>query len=173
MPALSPVEQSVGAAIVDYFSAESSTGWTLLGVGTGAVLVVVLLWGRRKESPFAKGLLVPAVLIALGGMVGGPFLAMRSGRQLYELTQQLETDSSGLRQAELARMERVNGNWMPLKIAWVCIFVGGGIVVWRKKGVWRGASLGFMGLAAAGFVLDTTAESRALAYTSAIEKLPG
>ena len=172
MPALSPVEQSVGSAIVEYFSAEARLGWTLLGVGTGAVLVVVLLWGRRKDSPFAKGMLVPAVLIALGGAVGGPFLAMRSSRQIYEYTQQLQSDPSGLREAELARMERVNASWMPLKITWVCIMVGGAVVVWRKKGAWRGAALGFVGLAGALFVVDTTAEARARVYTSAIEKLP-
>jgi hypothetical protein len=155
-------------AIQIYFGAERTLGWILLGLGVTACMAAIVLW-RARRDPVRKGLLFPVLLLALGGAIGGPMLALRSTRQLETFPRQASEDPAGFRAEELARMGKVNANWLPLEITWVTLLGIGSAVAWRTRGVWRGVAIGVAGLAAFALVMDLDAQARARAYTEALQ----
>lgn len=159
------------AELLTYFTAERDLGWAALGVGIAAAITASLLW-RGRAVPVRKGLLVPVLLLALGGIVGGPILAGRSSGQIEGLGARIQSDPAAVRGEELPRMQQVNANWTPLKIGWLVVIAAGGAVAAFRRGTWRGAAIGTVGLAATLLVVDTFAERRADRYTEMLRQLP-
>jgi hypothetical protein len=161
------------AQILDYHGTERMLGLVVTGVGAAALASAVYVWRTRADA-VGRGLLVPLLLVALGGVVGGPMLAAKSVERIESLAAMYERDPASVAALELPRMERVNGNWLPLKITWVTLAAVGVFVIVRiRRPFWRGVSIGTVGLSCALLVVDITAERRAETYTAALKSIPG
>lgn len=165
----------VGPTLMDelrrYFSGERDVGFMAIGIGLVALGLAAVLVRRRKQ-PFFRGLLVPVVLVALGGTLGGAALGVQSLQRIRDLGELYDADPWAVPEVEKPRMAKVDANWAPLKITWcvlgsICV-----VVAVARRGFWRGLSVGVAGLCVGLFVLDTYAERRAERYMAALERGP-
>src|SRR5262245_50384569 len=82
------------AIMQEYFRGEKQLGIAFAVLGAG--LLAAAFWVFRTQSgAFASWLLVPLALMGLGFGGGGAFLAIKTERQVAELTAQFETDPAG------------------------------------------------------------------------------
>jgi hypothetical protein len=159
------------ARIVEYHAAERTLGMVAIGAGAAALAAAFVLW-RRRPDPLARGLLIPLLLLALGGLAGGPILAAKSTERIEVLSKMYAEDPAKLVEIEAPRMARVNGNWIPLKIGWVSLAAVGVFVIVRiRRPFWTGVSIGVLGLCGVLFVVDSFAEARAERYVQALDAI--
>lgn len=159
----------LGAAMTTYFQGEERLGIALAVVGVALGAGALWVW-RTQSGPFAAWLAVPAVVLALGFTGGGVYLAVRTQKQVAELTAQLEADRPALVAAESARMAKVNANWILAKSMWTGVIAGALVLLMVVRREWA-AGLGLALLLAATvlFFVDVFAERRAGPYTVALD----
>lgn len=158
-------------ALVDYFRAERNTGLLMVGVGLVAAAFAFHLW-RSHEGAFRTAILVPALLVAAGGVFGGPVLAVRSQRQIDTYTAQYASAPAELLATEVPRMETVNANWSRLKMAWaVLALVALGLVFAGGREWTTGLGAALLFLAGMIMLIDVLAERRALVYAEQLTEL--
>lgn len=153
-----------------YFRGEKHVAFFLVGLGVALALFAAWVW-RTQSGPFAWWLLTPLALVGVGAAIGGVVFAMKTERQVAELTTQLEADREATVTAESARMAKVNANWPRLKLAWGAItLVALGLLLVVKRDWSSGLGLALMLLMAVLFCVDVFAERRAVPYTEALER---
>lgn len=170
-----PPSESLAPSLMEelrrYFSGERDVAFMAIGIGFVALVVAIVLFGRRKQ-PLARGLLGPVLLLALGGTIGGSVLAVQSLQRIRDLGALHDEDPWAVPELEKPRMAKVNANWALLKVTWCALGGIAVIVAVARAGYWRGLSIGVAGLCAGLFVLDTYAERRAERYMHALERGP-
>ncbi|MEO8066122.1 MAG: hypothetical protein ABI599_00375 [Flavobacteriales bacterium] len=152
-----------------YFRAEKAESLLFLLIGAGAVVLAVFAWMKWNE-PFTKGFAVPLLLIGLIQATVGATVLLRTGKQVADLSAQVQQDAKGYRAAELPRMEKVMKSFTVIKWTEIIFIVAGiGLLVLLKdKGFWTGVGLGFMLQGAISLTLDIFAEKRGLEYMEAL-----
>jgi hypothetical protein len=158
-------------AMQAYFAGEKLTGVTLSCWGA-VLLGAALFFYRTQDGGFMWGLVAVLGLLGLGALVGGAFLAWKTGPQVEALVALYRDDAAAFLAQELPRMQKVNANWVRLEAAWTVLIVGALALLWLVERDWvRGTALGVLVLATTTMVLDVFAERRALVYTNRIEAL--
>jgi len=154
----------------EYFRGEKHLGIALAVVGVAALAGAFWVF-RTQSGAFAWGLLVPLAIVGAAFVGGGAFLAIRSDRQITELTAQYEKDPGALLAAEVPRMERVNANWPRIKIAWSVVTVIALALLLAVRREWAPAvGLSLLAVTTTLLFTDVFAERRALIYTRALEQ---
>lgn len=156
-----------------YFRGERHVAFFLVGLGVALAAFAAWVW-RTQSGPFAWWLLTPLALVGIGAAIGGTVFALKTERQVAELTSQLESDREATVAAERARMEKVNANWPRLKLAWGAVTLVALVLLLAVKRDWStGLGLALMLLIAVLFCVDVFAERRAAPYTEALERAHG
>lgn len=152
-----------------YFKGERDIGITVLVIGVVMAAVLFYLW-KIYRQPLGYGLMIPGGLFMILGFVIGPVLITSSNQRIQTYTQQIQTDTPGFLRVEKPRMDRVNANWIRLKITWAILaLLCMGTIFFVKREFWVGVALGFFFLSASLMILDTFAEKRALRYSSTLQ----
>ncbi len=153
-----------------YFRGEKHVAFFLVGLGIVLAAFAAWVW-RTQSGPFAWWLLTPLALVGVGAAIGGGVFAMKTERQVTELTAGLESDRKATVASERARMAKVNANWPRLKVAWGVITLVALVLLLGVKRDWsNGLGLALMLLMAVLFCVDVFAERRAVPYTEALER---
>lgn len=158
-------------AMQAYFAGEKLTG--IAFSCWGAVLLAGAAYLQRtQEGGFMWGIVAVLGLLGLGALVGGAFLAWKTGPQVDALVALYREDTAAFLAQELPRMQKVNANWVKLEATWTVFFVTALALLWLVKRDWAtGTALGVLVLATSAMMLDVFAERRALVYTKHIEAL--
>ncbi len=158
-------------AMQAYFAGEKLTG--IAFSCWGAVLLVGAAYlHRSQEGGFMWGIVAVLGVLGLGALVGGAFLAWKTGPQVDALVALYREDTAAFLAQELPRMQKVNANWVKLEATWTVLFVAALALLWLVKRDWAtGTALGVLVLATSAMMLDVFAERRALVYTKHIEAL--
>lgn len=158
-------------AMQTYFRAEKHVGVAMAVLGV--LVLAAALWVHRTQSGgFALGLWIPLGLFGLGAAIGGPFLAVRSERQIAEYTERAAKEPAAFLAEETPRMERVNANWPRIKLVWTIGIVIALVLLHVVKREWAsGLGLALLVLLSFLFTVDVFAERRAEVYTRALEAL--
>lgn len=160
-------------AVELYFRGERVTGYLLIPVGVVAVAAAFYLW-RIHGAPTAKGMAVPLAILGLAMAIGGPLLARTVDARQDRLSESFAEDPAAPVADELARIEKVNGNWKLLKIAWAALAAVAFVLVFAASREWvHGVALVLLMAAAVLMIVDTFAEQRARVYESHLRALVG
>ena len=100
-----------------YFRGEKATGITMVPLGLALVAFAVWVW-RTEIGGFRWTMVVVLGLVGAGAAIGGAALALKTGPQVAALEALHERDPGAFTAAEVPRVEKVNDNWIRLKIAW-------------------------------------------------------
>jgi hypothetical protein len=158
-------------AMQAYFAGEKLTGVAFSCWGA-VLLAGALYFHRTQEGGFMWGIVAVLGVLGLGALVGGAFLAWKTGPQVDALVALYREDTAAFLAQELPRMQKVNANWAKLEATWTALFVVALALLWLVKRDWAtGTALGVLVLATSAMCLDIFAERRALAYTRHIEAL--
>jgi hypothetical protein len=158
-------------AVELYFRGERVTGVLMIPVGIVAIASGVYLW-RVHGAPTARGMGIPLLLVGLGMAVGGGLLVRTVNARQAQLSARFDEDPAAPVAAEIARIEKVNSNWLPLKIAWAGLAAIAFVLVFAVSRQWvHGVALALLMVAAALMVVDTFAEQRAEVYESNLQAL--
>ena len=157
-------------AIDTYFAGERGTGLLLIPVGLAYVGAAIWLW-RTEPGGFASALGIPLLLVALVGVGVGGFLAWKTPAQVETLKSSLDAEPKAALGVEVERMEKVNGNWVVLKIVWTIMGIAGlaCVMMAGDRGWMQGLGLGLLVLSTMAMVIDVFAERRALIYFEALQ----
>ena len=154
-----------------YFRGEKATGLLLVPVGLALVAFAAFVW-RNEAGGFRWGLVVALGLVGAGATAGGAALAIKTGPQVAALERLYERDPRELAAAEIPRMQKVNANWLRLKIAWTVLAVIGCALALGIRSDWSdGLGAALLLTAALAMMVDTFAERRGLTYARALEGL--
>lgn len=154
-----------------YFRGERITGYALIPIGVVAVAAGVLLW-RAHGAPMARGMGIPLLVAGVLMMAGGGFLVRAVDARAERLAAAHDDEPAAPLAAEIERIEKVNGNWMPLKIAWAALAATAFALLFFVSREWvHGLALTLLLIAAALTTLDTFAEKRAVTYESQLRAL--
>lgn len=153
----------------EYFRGEKQVGVMLAVVGAAFLAGAVWVF-RTQAGGFAWGLAVPLVLVGLAFGGGGTFLALRSDRQITELSARYQSEPDAFLADEVPRMERVNANWPRVKIAWTAVITVALVLLMAVRRDWAsGVGLALLLVMTVLFFTDVFAERRAAVYTRALE----
>jgi hypothetical protein len=157
--------------LLEYFRGEKQVGIALAVVGVGLLAFAGWVF-RTQTGGFAWGLAVPFLLFGLAFGGGGTYLALRTDRQVADLTAKYEKDPRTLLAVEVPRMERVNANWPRVKITWTVVIGVALVLLFAVRRDWAsGLGLALLAVSTILFFTDVFAERRALVYTEALGKL--
>jgi hypothetical protein len=161
---------SLADVMQEYFRGERQLGLGLAGLGLALGVAAVWVW-RTQKGTFGSWLWVAGALLSLVLVSGGVALALRTGRQVADLTEQLERDSEAMVAAERARMASVNANWPRLKLGWGALTLVALVLLLVLHREWSTAlGLTLMFVATTLFFVDVFAQRRAGVYTQALER---
>jgi len=154
--------------LVTYFRGEKQLGIAVAVAGV-ALAAFCAYFARSESGSFATAMLIPFGLVAVACIGGGPFLAIRSDRQIEELSAMHARDPAALVAAEVPRMDKVNANWPRLKAAWTVGIVLALVLIHGAKREWStGLGMALLVIFALVFTIDVFAERRAEIYTRAL-----
>ncbi len=154
-------------AILVYFNGEKHAGVTIAVLGLLGVVAALLLWQPRWEL---RSLAVVLGVMGLLELAVGVGLYLKTGPQIDQLLAQLGADAPRLQADELARMIRVQRNFVVLQVLWLALMAASAAVALTQKGrpaLW-GAALGLLVQAAVFLAFDLVAERRGAAYLAAL-----
>lgn len=153
-----------------YFAGEKAIGYYAIPIGLVTICIAASIYWFYWSNHLARGLFYPLLLVGLVAVGVGGGMYVKSQGDIVRLTIAHEARPLETVQAEVERMAKVNANWMHLKAVWtVLILVGMGVVFGVKHETWEGVALGLLLIGALGFVVDHTAERRALIYAQQLQ----
>jgi hypothetical protein len=155
-----------------YFDGEKREGVAFLGAGITAFGAGAVLFSRR--TAFARGVAWPVVSIGVIQTAAGIIVHSRTDAQVARLDAQLATDPMALRASELARMQRVDREFVLLKWAELGLAAAGvgvtTIAIAAEEETLEGVGVGLTIQSTAMLLLDLFAAERASTYTDALER---
>lgn len=155
----------------EYYRGERLGGIVFTFVGALLLVCAVLLWTQGTPGSMARGMLVPILLVGLGGAAGGPFLVRSNTARLERMPQELKADAAAFIATDHARMIGVNKAWIPLKIFWTVLLAGGVVLAFQGGApYWKGLGLALLLAGALGHMADGFAHERANVYTQRLEQ---
>jgi hypothetical protein len=155
-----------------YFAGERAEGVPFLGAGLAAFATGGVLFSRR--TALARGAAWPIVVIGVIQTGAGIVVYSRTDAQVGRLDEQMARDPGALRSEELARMQRVNTEFVILK--WTELGLAAGGVALTTYGIaqdddtLKGVGLGLAAQATVMLILDLFAGGRADRYTDALDR---
>jgi hypothetical protein len=157
----------------EYFREEKRGGTVLMAMGAAGVALGGGLFAQDQNvwRGFAYPVLIFGAVEALGGLL---FYA-RTNRQVAALERGLRLDLQTTRARELSRMRRINLEFALIQALEITLMVGG-VVMSATGAVVRndqvlGAGLGMSLESVSLLTFDLFAKTRALRYTSSLERL--
>jgi hypothetical protein len=160
--------------LIRYFFGERRGALLLLVLGGAALLAALLLLALGGPGA-ARGLAVPLGAIALIELAVGWAVFSRTDAQMAALSRQLEADPGGYREAELARMRKVETGFRIYKAVEIAV-VAGGIalaVSFQDRPALFAAGAGCVLQGLLLLVVDVAAAERARQYVAALHRLLG
>lgn len=158
-------------ALETYFRGEKGAGIFVLLASLVALCAFIYLW-KAYRAPLGHGMMIPLGLLILLGLIGGPILHRQSSQRIKTLGALAQKDPKAFVSQELPRIQKVNANWIRIKLAWAIIsLLCLGVLLFVKRDFWLGVALGFLLICSTLMVLDTFAEKRALVYQAQLIKL--
>ncbi len=155
-----------------YFRAERLTGVSVALLGLLLILVSAWLWFAVKDG-FARGLGVTLLVLALGALLGGIGLAVKTPGQVAKLTSSYQQNGVGVVAVEGERMEKVVANFRLYRlIFYVLIAAALALLLFLNTPTAIGVAVGLLFAALLGISVDFYAEYRAQVYLNAILELP-
>jgi hypothetical protein len=157
----------------EYFRGERQLGVGLSILGIALAFAAGWVW-RTQKSTFGLWLWLAGALLALGFVIGGITLAVKTDRKVAELRRRLDVDRSSVVASESTRMAVVNANWPRLKLAWGGLTIVALVLLLVVRKEWA-AALGssLMFVVTTLFFVDVFAERRAASYVDALERARG
>jgi hypothetical protein len=155
-----------------HFEGEKAEGVPFMSAGLVAFAVGSFLFSRR--TAIARGAAWPIVIVGVIETAAGLVVYSRTDAQVARLDAQMASDPGGLKKSELARMKRVNLEFVLLKWTELALAVAGvglttyGII--RDDDTFKGAGIGLAAQATVMLVLDLFAADRAARYTDALDR---
>jgi hypothetical protein len=148
-----------------YFLGERQAGLCAAALGLASLAFAFFLF--RSVSPF-RAMLIPLGVVGLLQLGVGVGLYLKTPAQVATLEQGLSQAASRVEThaKETARMQRVQANFVTLKLAWIALIaVGLGLVLLgRGKPATVGIGLGILLQAAVMLAFDLFAEARGADY---------
>ena len=158
-------------AVEIYFRGERTAGYGLIPVGALSLAAGIYLW-RVHGASLAKGLGIPLLVVGIGLVIGGIVLVRTVDARQARLEASTAKDVSVPIADELARIDKVNGNWLPLKIGWAALAAISFALVFLVGRPWvHGLALSLLLISATFMVVDSFAEKRAQVYEETLQKL--
>lgn len=121
-------------------------------------------------SGFTRGVAIP--LLVMGALMGtvGAVVGYRTPAQVARLEVALASAPGPAVEAEIARMEKVNGAWKYYLAIWGLCGVGGLLLRFATRGDFtQGLGIALVFCAGLGLLVDGFAERRTHPYTAALE----
>jgi hypothetical protein len=158
-------------AMQTYFRGEKTTGLSIIPLGLALVAFAAWIW-RTEGGGFRWALVVSLGLVGAAAAIGGAALALKTGPQVAALEALYQRDPAALVAGEAPRMQKVNANWIRLKITWtVLAIVACGLALFVRRGWAEGLGAALLLSAALAMMIDTFAERRAHVYSAELDAL--
>jgi MFS family permease len=156
--------------LIQYFAGEKLGG---LGFGLAGLIAVVLAALVWRSAVAYRAMLYPLLIVAAIEIGVCVALQLRTDAQVARLSEQLQRDPQGYREAELARMRRVNLSFRVIEAVEIALWLAGVVLAFTcaKRPALFAVGLGLILQASAMLVADLAAERRAHIYTAAIETM--
>lgn len=156
-------------AVHTYFRGERAIGLALVPIGLALLALAFYLW-RTESGAFMASLTIPLLIVGLAGAGGGVGLVLRTDAQVAELERLHAEDPARVVALEAPRMEKVNANWIRLKVAWTALALVALVLLMAVKRDWAtGLGLALILMSALIFWVDVFAERRARVYAEALQ----
>ena len=165
---------STGAAMHDalmvYFNGEKNAGLFLAAAGAAIVAAAAVLFRARSDF---RSLAVTLGLLALAEIALGVGLYLRTDPQVSRLVAALGSDAARFSSDELARMVRVQRNFVVIEYVEAAIVIASAVaaLVWKDRPGASGVALGLLISAAFLLAFDIVAERRGEVYLQAVQAL--
>lgn len=160
--------------LLTYYRGERNGSIIALCAGLALLIIVLLIRQRSVPGSFSRGLFWPWLII--GGLLtaSAPFMWMNNDRRLERMPQELRADARSFVEKDLARMHQVNRAWMPLKVFWTLLVVGGAVLAFAGRAPnWKGVGLAILLIGALGHLADGIASRNAEHYTRQLLQAQG
>jgi hypothetical protein len=158
--------------VVSYYKGEWLEAALLTAFGVVLTGVAVATWLHMNQNPLTKGFFYPMAFLAVFTLLAGAFQLYSNGQRLATMPAQYAQNQTEFVQAELSRFEGqsgVNTWWMPLKVLWTILVIGGIAVSFTTGNDFvHGVAIGLIVIGSMGFVIDGFAHHRAKQYTAAL-----
>ncbi|MGH8029435.1 MAG: hypothetical protein ACREO3_05825 [Arenimonas sp.] len=151
-----------------YFNGEKNGGLVLVAIAIVGLAAAVTFWQPRWEL---RSFAVTLGILAVAELALGIGLYLRTDPQVANLLTQFGSNGAGIYSDEVARMVRVQRNFVVIQYVEVAIIIGGALVALLLKGrPWvAGIALGLLIHAAVLLAFDLVAERRGAVYLAAIK----
>jgi hypothetical protein len=159
-----------------YFDGEKAEGWVFAGVGAGTIGAGAALFAAGDAR--RRGVAYPLAAVGLVELAAGVVLLLRTNSQVHDLQLQLSQSPAAFRDAELARMKKVEREFVWLELTELALTVVGlGLATYggfAQEALVTGVGTGLAAQSAVMLTFDHFAAERASRYTRALEALgPG
>lgn len=156
--------------MLSYFEGEKNGGLVAALVGLLSLLAagVLATRGSVELRPFAIAL----AALGLLELVVGLGLYAKTGPQVASLLERIESEPARFYASELARMAKVQKNFVTLEIVWCVLLSGGALlaVTQKQRPTASGVAMAFVLSAAFFLAFDLVAERRGAAYYAALRE---
>ncbi|MCA9584351.1 MAG: hypothetical protein KC657_03230 [Myxococcales bacterium] len=156
-----------------YFDGEKSEAWVFAGVGAGALGAGAALYAAGDAR--RRGVAYPLAAVGLVELAAGLVLLWRTDAQVHDLQLQLGQSPAAFREAELARMKKVEREFVWLEVTELALTVVGlGLATYggfAQEPLVAGLGTGLAAQSAIMLTFDHFAAERARRYTRALEAL--
>ena len=148
-----------------YFKGERDLAFILVPFGLAMLSLAYYLFKHYKGT-FPNSLMITAIVIGLGLVGAGSFMAVKATKDVAAKTVLLEQDRESFVAAEVKRIKNINQDMWPILImVWsTLILAGTTIIFFVDNPTARGVGLGLMLGGAVFMVVDLLAEHRAIIY---------
>ena len=138
----------------------------------GVILSIAAIMILRGDNPVLKGMLIPMGLVILVNLGYGGFLSYSRPQHITKTQELYAQKSSDTVAKELAKAETDNRNYTVIKPVWATVMVIALILYFVvTKDYYKGLSMGLMGLALFGFLLDTFLHANLKPYLNLLRQL--
>lgn len=134
------------------------------------VLAVALFCFLNLKQSFSKGLIIPISLYLLVLLGYGLFQVTQRPAHIEKVSQGLQTHPNETITAELEKAQNDSKTYATVKVVWVVIIVGLGLLFFvLKNDFWKGLTLGFIIFFIGMLIFDGLLHHRLKPYLAALE----
>lgn len=157
---------------LNWCKGEIFEGRIVLLFGLGLLIISILFW-RYGETPSAKGIIIPLVLIAVLCIGAGTTMNFSNQNRIEQFQKEYTEDAQRFKEKEKMRVETFMKVYLPIKIA-MSLFILSGLFVLFFSGsfYWKSIALGLILCGFGGICLDHFSEERAIIYYEKILEQP-
>ena len=162
------------ADIEKYFIAEKQESLVFLVIGLLAIILALIFYTVVKTQ-ISRGAALPLLVLGLIQAIAGYAVYVTSDDQRVGLVYAYDMNPDQLKTVELARMQKVNTNFIIYRWVEISALIAGIVLIilfrdLSEKNFWLGFGISLTLMAAELFTADFIAEKRAVHYTSQLEE---